>query len=232
MMSMPRSRPHQWPLLAFRLYWPRLWMRFAGLGAFGRLATRTATWLAPPYKARHYLAMLNPHGYVAASAELYHPHIRRGGHVFIGERVIIFRGPNGGPITFGDFANVWGDSLFETGEGGSITLGAHARVNRGVQLVAYKAPIEIGTDAGLGSNSAFYSYDHGTEPDVPYLQQPLTTRGPIVVGDHAWIGVGVIVLSGVRIGAHAVVAAGSVVTSDIPDRAIAAGAPARVIKVR
>ena len=232
MLRMPRSRPRDWPLVAFRILWPRFWMRFAGVSPLGRLATHFATWLAPPYKARHYLAAFNPHGYVSPSAQLYHRAIRRGAHVFIGDRVIIFQGPGGGSVTFGDYASIWGDSLFETGDGGSITVGARARVHRGVQLVAYKAAIEIGADAGLSSNAAFYCYDHGTDPGIPYIQQPLTTRGPIVVGDHAWIGVGVIVLSGVRIGTDAVVAAGSVVTQDIPDRAIAAGVPARVIKIR
>jgi acetyltransferase-like isoleucine patch superfamily enzyme len=63
-------------------------------------------------------------------------------------------------------------------------------------------------------------------------QQPLTTKGDIRVGDNAWIGFGVIILSGVRIGKNAVVGAGSTVTHDIPDNAIAVGNPARVIKMR
>ena len=50
--------------------------------------------------------------------------------------------------------------------------------------------------------------------------------------DYAWLGVGVIVLSGVRIGKGAVVGAGSVVTRDIPDGGVAVGVPARVIKMR
>jgi acetyltransferase-like isoleucine patch superfamily enzyme len=135
-------------------------------------------------------------------------------------------------VELGDRIHVWGDSLLETGEGGSITIGAYSRVNRGVQLVSYKAPIQIGRDVGLSSNSALYSYDHGILDGQPYMEQPLQSKGPIIIDDHAWIGVGVIVLSGVRIGKHAVVAAGSVVTRDVPDGAIAAGVPARVVKMR
>ena len=60
----------------------------------------------------------------------------------------------------------------------------------------------------------------------------MQTKGGIVIGDDAWLGVGVIVLDGVKIGKGAVVGAGSVVTRDIPDGAIATGVPARVVKMR
>jgi acetyltransferase-like isoleucine patch superfamily enzyme len=52
------------------------------------------------------------------------------------------------------------------------------------------------------------------------------------VDDDAWLGVGVIVLSGVRIGKGAVVGAGAVVTHDVPDGAVVAGVPARIVKMR
>jgi len=57
-------------------------------------------------------------------------------------------------------------------------------------------------------------------------------KGDIVVGDDAWIGFGSLILSGVTIGQGAVVAAGSVVTKDVPPYAIVGGVPARVIKYR
>jgi len=59
-----------------------------------------------------------------------------------------------------------------------------------------------------------------------------TTKGPVIIEDDVWIGFGVIVLSGVKIGKGSIIAAGSVVTNDIPPYAIAGGAPARVIKYR
>lgn len=59
-----------------------------------------------------------------------------------------------------------------------------------------------------------------------------TTKGDIRVGSDVWIGYGAMVLSGVKIGNGAVIGAGSVVTHDVPDYAIVAGAPAKLIKYR
>ena len=68
--------------------------------------------------------------------------------------------------------------------------------------------------------------------DVPIMDQDFESRGPLVVGDGAWLGAGVTVLDGMRIGIGSVVGAGSVVTRDIPDYAVAVGVPARVIGYR
>ena len=53
---------------------------------------------------------------------------------------------------------------------------------------------------------------------------------PVRIGSGSWLGHGVIVLPGVTIGEHVTVAAGSVVTRDLPDRSVAAGSPARVVR--
>jgi acetyltransferase-like isoleucine patch superfamily enzyme len=212
--------------------WVRFWMRFAGLNRCGRIATRLAVWGAPPYRARRYFARLYPHGYVAPSATIYHTAVRLGEHVFIGDRVLFFQAEHGGQVELGDRVSIFGDVILETGQGGSITIGAGSRVHRGCNLIAYLAPIQIGCDVGLAQNCAFHSYNHGIAPGESISKQPLQTRGPIIIDDHAWLGIGVIVLSGVRIGKGAVIGAGAVVTSDIPDGAIAVGSPARVVKMR
>lgn len=69
-------------------------------------------------------------------------------------------------------------------------------------------------------------------PGIPIMEQNLTSKGDISVGDGAWIGYGVTVLQGVSIGEGAVVAAGAVVVNDVPDQAIVGGIPARVISHR
>ena len=58
------------------------------------------------------------------------------------------------------------------------------------------------------------------------------SKGPIVINDDVWLGTNALILSGIEIGQGAVIAAGAVVTNDIPPYAIAAGVPAKVIKYR
>jgi acetyltransferase-like isoleucine patch superfamily enzyme len=59
-----------------------------------------------------------------------------------------------------------------------------------------------------------------------------TSRGDVEIGSDVWLGTGVLILSGVKIGHGTVVAARSVVTRDIPPYSIAAGVPARVVRQR
>jgi acetyltransferase-like isoleucine patch superfamily enzyme len=213
--------------------WARFWMRYNGPGACGRMATRLATWSAPPYKGRCYLARLSPHGYTAPSAVAHHRDLRRGANVFIGEHVIIYRAhKNAGPVELGDRVHLHRDIIIEIGSGGSFSVGPDTHIQPRCQFSAYAAAIQIGRDVEIAPHCAFYPYDHGFAAGELIRKQPLQTRGDIVVGDDAWLGVGVIVLSGVRIGKGAVIGAGSVVTHNIPDGAIAAGVPARVVRMR
>ena len=120
----------------------------------------------------------------------------------------------------------------ETGDGGTITVGEETHVQPRCQLMAYLGHLDIGCRVEIAPNCAFYPYDHGVEPGQKIRSQPLKTKGGIKIDDDAWLGVGVIVLDGVRIGKGAVIGAGSVVTKEIPDNAIAVGVPAKVIKLR
>ena len=119
-----------------------------------------------------------------------------------------------------------------TGEGGSIRIGAKASIGERCIVAAYKAGIEVGDRVIMAADCAFYSFNHQMEPGQPICDQPLLTRGPILIQDEVWLGRGVTVLSGVVVGKGAVIGAGSVVTRDIPAHAIAAGQPARVLRFR
>lgn len=231
-MSKMISYKQKYLKYGFRQLWVRFWMRYAGLNNTGRIATRFATWFAPPHKASAALAYMNPRGYIAPSAVIFHSNLRLGANILIADRVILFQNKNGGPIEIGDRVQILRDTAIETGFGGSLSIGNNTSIHPRGQINAYKSPIEIGCGVEIAPNCAFYSYDHGFEPDQNISEQPLTSKGKIVVGDHAWLGVGVIVLSGVRIGKGAVVGAGSVVTHDIPDGSVAVGIPARVVKMR
>jgi acetyltransferase-like isoleucine patch superfamily enzyme len=212
--------------------WSRFWMRFAGLSYFGRIATYFATWFIPPYKGRGRLAHYNPQGYIAPSATIHHSNLKLGANVFIGDRVVLFQVKNSGSVEIGDRVRVHSDTCIETGDGGSLKIGFNTHIQPRCQFSAYKAPIQIGCGVQIAPNCAFYPYDHGVAPGELIAKQPLQTKGGIVIDDDAWLGFGVIVLDGVRIGKGAVVGAGAVVTHDVPDGAIAVGVPARVINMR
>jgi acetyltransferase-like isoleucine patch superfamily enzyme len=207
-------------------------MSHAGLNGFGRIATRLAIVFIPPYYGRRILARMNPNGYVAPSAKLHHNNLSLGKNIFIGDNVIIFQDTGGGPVTLGDRVHFYGDTYIQTGVGGSITIGDNVYIQPGCQFSAYKGIIRIGSDVQIAPRCAFYPYDHGFSLGNLISKQPLETKGGIIIDDDAWLGYGVIVLDGVRIGKGAVVGAGSVVTRDIPDDSIAAGVPARVIGQR
>lgn len=229
------NSPHEnGPVITRKLRrrWIRFWMRHAGLSDFGRIATRLATWGAPPHKASYVLAKMNPQGYIAPSAIIYHSDLQLGANILIGDRVIIYQAKDGGTVKLGDQVSILRDTAIETGYNGSITIGRTTWIHSRGQVNAYLGSIFIGCGVDIAPNCALYSYDHGYAPDRTIREQPLQTKGDIIIGDHAWLGVGVIVLSGVRIGSGAVIGAGSVVTKDIPDDAIAVGNPARVVKMR
>lgn len=214
------------------ILWMRFWMLFAGLGYGGRAATWLATWFTPPYKGRMRLAHYNSKGYIAPNAKIHHPHLKLGANVFIGDRVTIYQVSDSGIVEIGDRVRVHQDTLIETGHGGSLKIAADTHIQPRCQLSAYKGEIQIGSNVQIAPNCAFYPYDHGMIPGELMGQQPLQTKGGIAIEDDVWLGFGVIVLDGVKIGKGAVVGAGAVVTQDIPAGAIAVGVPARVVKLR
>lgn len=212
--------------------WMRFWVKRNGPGLFGRLASRLASWAAPPHLDHVSLAYLAPRGYIDASATIYHSDLRLGENVYLAPGVCVIESGAGCHVSLGDKVAIHTGTLLETGQQGYIELGAFSSVHAGCQLKAYVEPIVIGEGVMIAANVAIYSYDHGVAPEQPIRNQPLTAKGPVTIQNEAWVGTGAIILSGVTVGEGAVVAAGSVVTKDIPAGAIAAGNPARVIKHR
>ena len=92
--------------------------------------------------------------------------------------------------------------------------------------------LKIGKDSMLGPNVIFFTGDHDfRDPTVPIRFQGGIPK-PIIVEEDVWLGANVIVLGGVTIGKGSVIAAGSVVTKDIPPYSIAVGTPAKVVGQR
>ncbi len=211
----------------------RIWcLNRAGTTTFGRIAARLACLKTQPYHLRAHLADMTRRGFIAPSAVLSHSDIRFGDHVYLGDRVNIARSNNGGAIVLGDKVQIYGNSFLETGSNARISIGTRTHIQPGCHLHAHISNIEIGECVEIAANCGFFSYDHGTVLGQLIMEQPLGSKGDIRIGDGAWLGYGVTVLQGVTIGAGAVIGAGSVVSRDIPENAIAAGVPAKVIRYR
>ncbi|MBV7337000.1 acyltransferase [Chloroflexi bacterium TSY] len=214
---------------AFRRQWVRFWMRHAGLTKTGRIATQLATWYAPPHKTRVSLARMNKAGYISPSATIYHSNLHLGDHIFIDDCVLIYeQRQGGGAVKIHDGVFIYRDVILESGYGGSLSIGPDSRIHPRCQLNAYIGSIHIGADVMLAPACALYPYAHGIVGREIIRKQPLESKGDIIVEDGAWLGYGVIVVANVRIGEGAVVAAGSIVTKDIPPYAIAVGSPATI----
>jgi acetyltransferase-like isoleucine patch superfamily enzyme len=111
-----------------------------------------------------------------------------------------------------------------------ISVGDRCLIGKGSGIVGH-LEITIGDDVWTGHHIYITDQNHGYELlDRPISQQVMPER-PVSIGDGSWLGHGTVVLPGARIGRHVVVGANSVVTGTLPDRCVAAGAPARVLKM-
>ena len=88
--------------------------------------------------------------------------------------------------------------------------------------------VRIGANAQIGPNVSIYTAGHPLHPDS--RNSGYEYGIPVTIGDNVWIGGNVCILPGVTVGNNVVIGAGSVVTKDIPDNALAAGNPCRVIR--
>lgn len=112
--------------------------------------------------------------------------------------------------------------------------GIKIKDNSGLGINCYvRGPLEIGSDVMMGPDVMIFHADHAmSRKDIPMRLQGDTVSKPVIIGDDVWIGARVIILKGVHIGRGAVIAAGAVVTKNIPEFAIVGGVPARVLKYR
>ena len=90
------------------------------------------------------------------------------------------------------------------------------------------AEIRIGSAVQMGPHVQLLTPTHPLDPEE--RRAGWESAEPIIIGDNAWLGGGVVVCPGVTIGADTVVGAGAVVTRDLPDGVVAVGNPARVIR--
>lgn len=114
---------------------------------------------------------------------------------------------------------------FYTDCGKNITVGKNVFINSGCRFQD-QGGISIGDRTLIGHNVVLATLNHGIGPDERHDLFP----APIHIGKNVWIGANATVLPGVTIGDHAVIAAGAVVTEDVPANVVVGGIPAKVIR--
>lgn len=146
------------------------------------------------------------------------PPIRLSGESRIAVGSGVFVGPGSWLQVLGPGSGV----ALEIGDGTSIV---------GNCVLSAARSIRLGRSVLIARNVYIADHSHAYEDATrPVLAQGITKVEPVEIGDGAWLGENVVVCPGVRIGRGAVVGANSVVLDDVPDHAVAVGAPARVVR--
>lgn len=112
----------------------------------------------------------------------------------------------------------------------SVELGHNSDIGLAARL---NGKVVIGNAVIMGPEVLVFTQNHNTsQTDIAIKYQGVTEEKPVYIGDGSWIGARAIILPGVHIGKGSVVAAGAVVTKNVPDYSVVAGNPARVVKQR
>ena len=110
---------------------------------------------------------------------------------------------------------------------GAVIIGDRTKIGFSNTIIG---PVSIGNDIRLAQNITLSGLNHNYQDTKTPIHKQGVTTSPIIVEDETWIGANVVVVAGVTIGKHSIVAAGSIVTKDIPPYSVAVGNPAKVIK--
>lgn len=116
------------------------------------------------------------------------------------------------------------------GNGNRLCIGDRSQLGQNCRL---QGTITIGDDVVMGPDVVIMATSHEFHRlDIPINQQGAKPEEPVTIGNDCWIGTRVIILPGVTIGNHCIVAAGAVVTHSFPDNSIIGGVPAKLLKTR
>ena len=110
---------------------------------------------------------------------------------------------------------------------GDVVIGDYTRIGIHNTIIG---PVCIGSHVNLAQGITVTALNHNFEDKTKRIDEQGITTKPVIIGDDVWIGANAVILPGVTIGKHCVVAAGAVVTKDVPDNTIVGGVPAKEIK--
>jgi acetyltransferase-like isoleucine patch superfamily enzyme len=150
---------------------------------------------------------------------------KRGKHSVICRRIRLDVMPFN-KFTLGDHSMIEDFSTINNGMG-DVSIGNNAIIGIGNVIIG---PVSIGNNVILAQHVGILAMNHGYKDTSMPIRYQKCTCALITIGDDSWIGSNAIVTAGVTVGKHSIVAAGSVVTRDIPPYSVAAGNPARIIR--
>lgn len=110
---------------------------------------------------------------------------------------------------------------------GDVLIGDYTRIGLHNTVIG---PVTIGSHVNLAQGITVTALNHNFEDPNKRIDEQGISTTPVTIEDDVWIGANAVVLPGVTIGSHSVVAAGAVVTKDVPPHSLVAGVPAKVIK--
>ena len=110
---------------------------------------------------------------------------------------------------------------------GDVVIGNHTRIGLHNTIIG---PVTIGNHVNLAQGITVTALNHNFSDTEKRIDEQGVNTTPVVIGDDIWIGANAVILPGVTIGSHSVVAAGSVVTKDVPPHSLVAGVPAKIIR--
>jgi len=163
-----------------------------------------------------------PRWYVRMLAPLYQ---HRGRHSKIYHSVRMDTPPYR-KFSLGDYSVVESFSCINNAVG-DVVIGDHTRVGLHNTVIG---PVTIGSHVNLAQGITITALNHNFGDKSQRIDDQGVSTDPVIVGDDIWIGANAVILPGVNIGHHSVVAAGAVVTKDVPPHSLVAGVPAKIIK--
>ena len=129
-------------------------------------------------------------------------------------------------FSLGDYSVVESYSCINNAVG-DVIIGDHTRVGLHNTIIG---PVTIGSHVNLAQGITVTALNHNFADQKLRIDEQGVSTNPVTIGDDIWIGANAVILPGVTIGNHSVVAAGAVVTKDVPPHSLVAGVPAKKIK--
>ena len=110
---------------------------------------------------------------------------------------------------------------------GDVIIGDHTRIGLHNTIIG---PVDIGNHVNLAQGITVTALNHNFSDTNKRIDEQGVSTNPVIIEDDVWVGANAVILPGVTIGSHCVVAAGAVVTKNVPPHSLVAGVPAKVIK--